>query len=461
MAKLWGGRFAQDSAKVLEEFNASIHFDKELYTQDIFGSKIHAEMLNKIGILSDSEKNFILGGLDKIHDEIENGEFSFKIADEDIHMAIERRLVQLIGEIGKKLHTARSRNDQVALDTRLYVQGQNLAIQGLLKELIATLLEIAKNHTATIMPGMTHLQHAQPVSFAFHLLAYCFAFRRDILRLKSDYLRNDFCPLGSAAMAGSPYKIDREFCAKKLGFSAPSFNAMDSVSERDFVLDLLYAIAMIALHSSRFAEELILWSSSEFGFITISDSFATGSSIMPNKKNPDVPELIRGKSGRIFGNLLALLTTMKALPLAYNKDMQEDKEALFDSVKNISICLRVLNAMLKEVKINADNMLNKAKIGHLTATDLADFLVQKKGVSFRDAHHIVGQVVAEAESRGVDISELDENALKAQDSNLEGAKAVLDLQTSLNSRDSYGGSAEVRVKEQIAIIQDFLDSLND
>lgn len=460
MAKLWGGRFAQDSAKVLEEFNASIHFDKELYAEDIFGSKIHAEMLNRIGILSDSEKNFIIGGLDKIQSEIENGEFSFKIADEDIHMAIERRLVQLIGEVGKKLHTARSRNDQVALDTRLYVQKQNVAIQGLLKELIATLLEIAKNHTATIMPGMTHLQHAQPVSFAFHILAYCFAFRRDILRLKSDYGRNDFCPLGSAALAGSPYKIERDFCAKKLGFSAPTFNAMDSVSERDFALDLLYAIAMIALHSSRFAEELILWSSSEFGFVTISDSFATGSSIMPNKKNPDVPELIRGKSGRIFGNLLALLTTMKALPLAYNKDMQEDKEALFDSVKNISICLKVLNAMIKEVRINADNMLNKAKMGHLTATDLADFLVQKKGVSFRDAHHIVGKVVGFAESIGKDISELSENELCAQDSNLDGAKAVLDLQTSLNSRDSFGGSAEVRVNEQIEIIEKFLDSLN-
>lgn len=459
MAKLWGGRFRETSAKVLEEFNASIFFDKELYAEDIFGSKIHTEMLNKIGILSDSEKNFILGGLDKIYDEIENGEFSFKIADEDIHMAIERRLVQLIGDVGKKLHTARSRNDQVALDTRLYVQKQNVAIQGLLKDLIATLLHIAKNHTTTIMPGMTHLQHAQPVSFAFHILAYCFAFRRDILRLQSDYERNDFCPLGSAALAGSPYKIKRDFCATKLGFSAPSFNAMDSVSERDFALDLLYAIAMIALHSSRFAEELILWSSSEFGFITISDSFATGSSIMPNKKNPDVPELIRGKSGRIFGNLLALLTTMKALPLAYNKDMQEDKEALFDSVKNISICLKVLNAMLKEVQINADSMLNKAKIGHLTATDLADFLVQKKGVSFRDAHHIVGKVVGFAESMGKDISELSENELCAQDSNLDGAKAVLDLQTSLNSRDSYGGSAEVRVNEQIEIMQDFLDSL--
>lgn len=459
MAKLWGGRFRSDSAKILEEFNASIHFDKTLYKQDIFGSKIHAQMLNRIGILSDSEKNFIVGGLDKIQDEIENGEFSFKISDEDIHMAIERRLVQLIGDAGKKLHTARSRNDQVALDTRLYTQEQNLHIQNLLKELIQTLLNIAKNHTQTIMPGMTHLQHAQPISFAFHLLAYCFSFRRDILRLQSDYERHNFCPLGSAAMAGSPYKIDRDFCAKELGFEAPSFNAMDSVSERDFALDLLYGIAMIMLHISRFSEELILWSSAEFKFISISDSFATGSSIMPNKKNPDVPELIRGKSGRAYGNLMALLTTMKSLPLAYNKDMQEDKEAIFDSINNVKICLKVLNAMLKEITINKDSMLKAAKMGHLSATDLADFLVKERHISFRDAHHIVGKVVAFAESIGKDISELSDKELQSSDSNLCGAIKVLDLQTSLNSRDSYGGSAESRVKEQIDIMQDFIDSL--
>lgn len=459
MGKLWAGRFQESSAKILEEFNASIYFDKALYKQDILGSKIHAEMLCNIGILNHNEKNFILGGLDKIQDEIESGEFSFKIADEDIHMAIERRLVQLIGDAGKKLHTARSRNDQVALDTRLYTQEQNLCIQNLLKELIQTLLNLASNHTQTIMPGMTHLQHAQPVSFAFHLLAYCFSFRRDILRLQSDYTRNNLCPLGSAALAGSPYKIDRDFCAKRLGFDAPSFNAMDSVSERDFVLDLLYGIAMIMLHISRFSEELILWSSSEFRFISISDSFATGSSIMPNKKNPDVPELIRGKSGRAYGNLMALLTTMKSLPLAYNKDMQEDKEAIFDSVKSVSICLAVLNAMLKEITINKDSMLKAAKIGHLSATDLADFLVRERNISFRDAHHIVGRIVAFAESQGKDISELSDEELQTQDSNLVGASKILDLQTSLNSRDSYGGSAEVRVREQIEIMQSFLDSL--
>ncbi|RDU65452.1 argininosuccinate lyase [Helicobacter sp. MIT 14-3879] len=457
MDKLWSGRFSTNSAKILEQFNASILFDKKLYKQDIIGSKIHAEMLSNIGVISFEEKNYIIGGLDKIYQEIEDNEFNFKIADEDIHMAIEKRLVQLIGDVGKKLHTARSRNDQVALDLKLYVKCSNEEIRVLLLDLINTLLSIAKEHINTIMPGMTHLQHAQPISLAFHLLAYCFMYKRDVERLVSDNDRNDYCPLGSAALAGSPYKIDRMFCANKLGFKSPTFNAMDSVSDRDFVIDLLYSISMIMLHTSRFAEELILWSSSEFNFITISDSFATGSSIMPNKKNPDVAELLRGKTGRVYGNLVALLTTMKAIPLAYNKDMQEDKEAIFDSIENVTICLKVLNSMLKEITINKDSMLKKAKMGHLVATDLADFLVQKKNISFRDAHHIVGKVVAYAESRGCDISELDESELIKQDSNLCGAKEILDLEKSMNSRDSFGGSSVNRLKEQIKIIQDFLN----
>lgn len=456
MEKLWGGRFSSSSAKILEEFNASILFDKELYKQDILGSKIHAQMLNNIGILSNEEKNYILGGLDRIYNEIDCGDFVFKIEDEDIHMAIEKRLVQLIGDVGKKLHTARSRNDQVALDLRLYTQESNMELISLLKNLISTLLNIAKEHTTTIMPGMTHLQHAQPVSFAFHLLAYCFMYRRDIERLKSDYARNNYCPLGSAALAGSPYKIDREFVSSNLNFSSPSFNAMDSVSDRDFALDLLYSISLIMMHTSRFAEELILWSSSEFSFISISDSFATGSSIMPNKKNPDVAELLRGKSGRAYGNLISLLTTMKGLPLAYNKDMQEDKECLFDSVKTARICLVILNAMLKEITINKDSMHSKAKMGHLVATDLADFLVKERGISFRDAHRIVGKVVAYAENKGVDISDLDEAELVAQDRNLSGSKIVLDLEKSMNSRDSFGGSAKSSVEVQIKLLQDYL-----
>lgn len=458
MEKLWSGRFAQSSAKILEEFNASINFDKKLYKQDINGSKVHTEMLHKIGILSYEEKNHIISALDKINQEIDDGEFVFKIADEDIHMAIEKRLVQLIGDIGKKLHTARSRNDQIALDMRLYAQESNIIIRGLLKELIRTLLDIAQKHKDTIMPGMTHLQHAQPVSFSFHLLAYCSMFKRDFERLSSDFERNNICPLGSAALAGTSYNINREFCASKLGFRAPSINAMDSVSDRDFALDLLYAISMISMHISRFAEELILWSSSEFGFINISDSFATGSSIMPNKKNPDVAELLRGKSGRVYGNLFSLLTIMKGLPLAYNKDMQEDKESVFDSVDTCKICLSILTKMLSEVSINVSTMLEKSRVGHLSATDLADFLVMNKDVSFRDAHFIVGKVVAYAESKHCDINDLSTDELLAQDYRLTSeVKELLDLRNSMNARNSFGGTSIIQVEKQIKFFREWLD----
>lgn len=456
--KLWGGRFKQNSSKLLEEFNASINFDKKLYKEDILGSKIHAEMLYKIGILTYEEKNNIISALSKVHQEIEDDEFVFKIQDEDIHMAIERRIIQLIGDTAKKLHTARSRNDQVALDFRLYCKNKNEGIRDLLKELISTLVNIAKNHTDTIMPGMTHLQHAQPINLAFHLLAYCFMYKRDFERFLSDYNRNNYSPLGSAAFAGTSYRIDRDFSAKELGFKAPCQNAADGVSDRDFALDLLYGISMIAMHISRFAEELILWSSYEFKFINISDSFATGSSIMPNKKNPDVAELLRGKTGRMYGNLISLLITLKALPLAYNKDMQEDKEAVFDSVDNILLCLKVLNEMLKEITINKDIMLQKAKMGHITATDLADFLVQKKGISFRESHHIVGKVVAYAESKNCDISELSIDELKEQDERITAdAKEVLDLRYSMNSRDSFGGTSQSEVKKQIEYLIKWLD----
>ena len=459
MDKPWGGRFKEDSAELLEEFNASINVDRELYKEDILGSKIHAEMLCNIGILTLAEKNNIISGLNKIYQEIQDNEFVFKIQDEDIHMAIEKRLTQLIGESAKKLHTARSRNDQVALDFKLYCLNKNNEIRNLLLELISTLLDIANNHTRTIMPGMTHLQHAQPVSFAFHMLAYCFMYKRDVERLLDDYKRNNYSPLGSSAFAGTPYHIDREYTSLKLGFESPCYNACDGVSDRDFALDLLYSIAMIAMHTSRFAEELVLWSSYEFRFITISDSFATGSSIMPNKKNPDVAELLRGKTGRIYGNLLALLTTLKALPLAYNKDMQEDKEALFDSCENIILSLRVLIAMLKEITINKDEMLKKAKIGHITATDLADFLVQKVGISFRESHHIVGKVVAYAESKHCDISELGISEIISIDNRIpESAKEALDLYHSMDSRKSFGGTSEESVREQIAFLSKWLDA---
>lgn len=458
MDKPWGGRFSQNSSSLLEKFNASIDFDKKLYEEDILGSKIHAEMLHKIGILDLQEKNHIIGGLNKIAQEIDDNEFVFKTTDEDIHMAIEKRLTQLIGESAKKIHTARSRNDQVALDFRLYCKNKNLAIKNTLLNLIDTLLQIAKNHTDTIMPGMTHLQHAQPISLAFHLLAYCFMYKRDIERLNDDFRRNNYSPLGSAAFAGTSYPIDREFVAQKLDFIAPCQNAADGVSDRDFALDLLYSISLIAMHTSRFAEELILWNSFEFGFITISDAFATGSSIMPNKKNPDVAELLRGKTGRIYGNLISLLTTMKALPLAYNKDMQEDKENVFDSVEHILLCLEVFNAMLKEITFNKEAMLQAAKKGHITATDLADFLVQKQNISFRESHHIVGKIVAYAESKNCDISDLSIDELSAQDKRINSqAKEVLDLQYCLNSRKSLGGTAQSEVLKQIDFLAKWLD----
>lgn len=458
MDKPWGGRFSGQSSKLLERFNASIDFDKKLYKEDILGSKIHAEMLCRAGILSFEEKNNIISALNKVYQEIEDGEFRFNIADEDIHMAIEKRLINLIGDTAKKIHTARSRNDQVALDFRLYCKNANLHIASALRALVGTLLDIAKNHTETIMPGMTHLQHAQPISLAFHLLAYGFMYKRDIERLGDDFRRNNYSPLGSAAFAGTSYRIDREFVARELDFTAPCRNAADGVSDRDFALDLLYAIAMIAMHTSRFAEELILWSSAEFGFIAISDSFATGSSIMPNKKNPDVAELLRGKTGRIYGNLIALLTTMKSLPLAYNKDMQEDKESVFDSVENMLLSLEVLNAMLKEITFNADEMLQKARIGHITATDLADYLVQKKGISFRESHHIVGKVVAFAESKHCDISELSIDELKAQDRRIsDDVKEVLDLRYCLDSKQSFGGTARSEVAKQIDFLIKWLN----
>ena len=415
MAKLWGGRFELESSSLLEEFNASILFDKILWREDIQGSKAHAQMLERIGVLNKDELAQILQGLESIAQEIESGNFVFKISDEDIHMAIESALTKRIGEVGKKLHTARSRNDQVAVDFRLFVLRNNKEIQILLLELMETLLDIAKAHTQSIMPGMTHLQHAQPINFGFHLVAWVCNFKRDIERLEDDFKRNNLCPLGSGALAGTPYGNDREFLAQNLGFAKPTLNAMDSVSDRDFALDMLYSLSMIMMHLSRVAEELVLWSSSEFKFISLSDAYATGSSIMPQKKNPDVPELLRGKSGRVYGSLIGLLSVMKGLPFAYNKDTQEDKEGVFDAIKNVKISLQIAKECIKSMRIHTEKMAKMAKCGHLSATDLADFLVRECGVAFRDAHHITGQVVAYAESKGVDISDLAESEILSID----------------------------------------------
>lgn len=463
MAKLWAGRFGADPSALLDKFNASITFDKKLWRYDILGSITHARMLERIGVLDSNELALIESGLQEIAREIEHGEFSFPIELEDIHMAIESALTSRIGEAGKKLHTARSRNDQVALDFRMYVLDSSVQIMSKILALIDTLLAIASKHTTTLLPGMTHLQHAQPVNFGFHLVAWCASLQRDVERLESLHKRNNLMPLGSGALAGTPYNNDREWVSKQLGFTAPTLNAMDSVSDRDFALDLLYALAMLGMHISRMAEELVLWSSSEFGFIRLSDEYATGSSIMPQKKNPDVPELLRGKSGRLYGNLTRLLVVMKSLPLAYNKDTQEDKEAVFDSVETTLLSLEILQALCESMSIEKSAMLKATKMGHLSATDLADFLVQECGVAFREAHHITGRVIAYAESKSRDLSELSpkelESALRplVQIQNLatltSSLAKKLSLESSMQARKSLGGTSTKQTKSQIAALR--------
>jgi argininosuccinate lyase len=390
----------------------------------------------------------------KIKKEIEEDKFVWDIADEDIHMAIEKRLIELIGDTGKKLHTARSRNDQVAVDFRRWVLKKDIEFMKKIKELIKVFVDIAKDNVDTILPGMTHLQHAQPISFAYHMLAYANMFKRDYERFFESYKRNNKNPLGCAALAGTPHNIDRFKTTKELGFDEPTINCLDTVSDRDFALEILFNISMLMMHASRISEELIIWSTSEFSFITLSDEYSTGSSIMPQKKNPDVPELIRGKTGRAYGNLVALLTVMKGLPLAYNKDTQEDKEPVFDSVKNALISIEILKETLKTMKVNKDKMYEACKKGHLTATDLADYLV-KKGVPFREAHHITGKAVALAESKGVDLSDLSIDELKSIDSRIED-DLDLSLENSMKSRKSYGATAPERVKEQIEYFEKFL-----
>lgn len=457
MEKMWAGRFSQKSAKLLDIFNASLEFDRKLYSQDIRGSIAHATMLAKQEIISVDERDTLINGLEQVKKEIESGEFIFDISDEDIHMAVEKRLTQIVGEVGGKLHTARSRNDQVALDFRLYVQENTLFIHSLTCKLIKTLLDIAKKHTNTLLPGMTHLQHAQPINFGFHLLAYGFMLKRDCQRLKSAYKRNNVLPLGCAALAGTPHNIDRQEVARLLGFDEVSENCLDTVSDRDFALDILYNLATLMMHISRLCEELVIWSSSEFGFVSFSDEYSTGSSIMPQKKNPDIPELMRGKTGRVYGNLMALFTVMKGLPLAYNKDTQEDKEGVFDSVENTTISLQILTEALKSLHVNKENMLRSSKVGHLSATDLADFLVQKNNIPFREAHFITGRVVARAESLGVDLSELQYKDIQAVDERIsEEVMECLSLETSMNARNSLGGTATASTVKQVESLEAWL-----
>jgi len=455
--KIASARISTKSSKLLKELNDSLPFDKELFEEDIRGSKAHSFMLMKQNIISKEDYEKINSGLDRVLEEIKEGIFTLDGDDEDIHMAIERRLTEIIGDAGKRLHTARSRNDQVALDFRMYVLRKDEELANLILDVIESLLSLAKEHTNTLLPGMTHLQHAQPINFAYHLLAYASMFKRDFERFMESKNRNSISPLGCAALAGTPHPIDRELTAKMLGFDSVSLNCLDTVSDRDFALELLFNISVLMMHISRFSEELILWSTSEFNFIKLSDKHATGSSIMPQKKNPDIPELLRGKTGRAYGNLMALLTVMKGLPLAYNKDTQEDKEGVFDSVKTAELSLKVLREMIDEMEVNKEAMEKASMKGHLSATELADWLVKEKNLPFRDAYHIVGNVVNYAEELGKDISNLSIDELKSVDSRIdERACKILDNYFSMNSRNSQGGTSVARTKEQLETMREWV-----
>lgn len=462
MDKMWSGRFSASASSLLDQFNASIMFDRKLYLEDIEGSTAHATMLARQGILTQEELEQIKQGLQQVKQEIESGEFEWKISDEDLHMGIEKRLTALIGDAGKKLHTARSRNDQVAVDFRRYVLRKNNEIIEAIKKLMYEVLVVAEQHTETLIPGMTHLQHAQPINFGFHLGAYLSMFKRDIERFESSYKRNNISPLGCAALAGTPHKVDREYTAELLGFDSVSINCLDTVSDRDFALEILFNISTMMMHISRLSEELIMWSSYEFGFVELSDEYSTGSSIMPQKKNPDVPELLRGKTGRVYGSLMGLLTVMKGLPLAYNKDTQEDKEGVFDAVETAEISLEILKEAIKTMTVKPHNMEKACAIGHLSATDLADYLVEKCGIPFREAHFITGRAVAKGEELGVDLSKIEFKYLKEIDERInEDVMEFLALRHSMNARTSQGGTATVRTLEQLEFFREYLNQAEE
>ncbi len=447
--KLWSGRSSTETHALVDELNASIFFDKRLYKHDIFGSKVHAQVLQKAGILTKTEMKKIHVGLNKVQKEIEKGELEFTVEMEDIHMAVETRLTEIIGPLGGKLHTGRSRNDQVATDIRLYLKDEILQVQVLIIDLISSILQLAMKHTETIIPGYTHLQRAQTVLFSHHLLTYYAMLSRDCERFGEVLKRTDMSPLGAGALAGSPYDLDREFAAEKLGFKSVIRHSMDAVSDRDFIIEFISASSILMMHLSRLSEELILWSSSEFDFIELSDAFTTGSSIMPQKKNPDIPELVRGKTGRVYGNLTAMLTVMKALPLAYNKDMQEDKEPLFDTLDTVKAVLGVFSPMVSSIKINDGNMLLATQEGFLTATDVADHLANK-GIPFRDAYAISGRIVADSIKKDQTLEDLTlEEWQKYSDKFDEGIITTVKPSTSVDSRKVQGGTATVEVKKRL------------
>lgn len=448
---MWGGHYAAGPAEAFAAINPSIDYDKRFYTQDIRGSLAHCQMLEFVGVLTADESATIQIGLKEVEQEIAAGEFTFKPELEDIHMNIEARLKDKIGDVAGKLHTARSRNDQVVTDFRLFVREAYDVLEGELKALRGALIQQAEQHTETIIPGFTHLQSAQPVSFAHHLMAYAEMMARDVSRVVEARSRMNECPLGAAALAGTSFPIDREMTAKALGFSGPMKNSLDAVSDRDFALDFLYMNSICAMHLSRLSEELILWMTPQFNFVSLPESFTSGSSIMPQKRNPDAAELIRGKTGRIYGNLMSLMTVMKGLPLAYNKDTQEDKEPLFDSFDALRMCLMAMRGMIEGMNVNEEVMERAASAGFSTATDLADWLVREAGLPFRDAHHATGALVKEAEARGCQLHELSLDVMQAANAAInESVYDVLSVSASVNSRKSFGGTSPERVTEAIA-----------
>ena len=454
--KLWKGRFAKEENELANEFNASLPFDRRMWREDITGSIAHAEMLAKQGILTKEDREKIVSGLKEIAEDFEAGKDLSEPADEDIHMFVERLLTQRIGDAGKKLHTARSRNDQVALDFRMYQKSLIADLDEKLAALDETLLHLAKENTETVLPGYTHLQKAQPVLFAHHLLAYYNMFARDRMRFSDCLARTDYMPLGAGALAGTTYDTDRDFVREKLGFASLCANSMDAVSDRDFAIEFLSCASTAMMHLSRLCEELIIWSSPDFGYIEMDDSYATGSSIMPQKKNPDMAELIRGKTGRVYGDLMSLLTVMKGLPLAYNKDMQEDKEPVFDAYDTLSMSLLMMTGMLSTLKVNKERMAQSAKTGFMNATDAADYLVSK-GLAFRDCHEIIGRLVLYCIKNGKALEELTLDELKEFSPVFDSdVYAHIDIKTCISAKKSEGSTSFESVKKQIAVIENSL-----
>lgn len=456
MAQLWGGRFTKETDQLVYNFNASISFDQKFYAQDMRGSIAHVKMLAKQGILTEDERDQIIAGIEGILSDVERGVLEISDKYEDIHSFVEATLIDRIGEPGKKLHTGRSRNDQVALDMKLYTRDEIQVLDGLLKELLEVLLHIMEENTETFMPGFTHLQKAQPITLAHHMGAYFEMFRRDRSKLYDIYQRMNYCPLGSGALAGTTYPLDREYTAELLGFAGPTLNSMDSVADRDYVIELMSALSTIMMHLSRFSEEVIIWNSNEYQFVDIDDAYSTGSSIMPQKKNPDIAELVRGKTGRVYGALMSILTTMKGIPLAYNKDMQEDKELAFDAIDTAKGCLALFTGMLRTMKFRKENMENSAKNGFTNATDAADYLVNH-GVAFRDAHGIVGQLVLYCLKKDIALDDMTLEEFKAISPVFEAdIYEAISMETCVNKRMTIGAPGKEAMEKVIAIYAKYL-----